>query len=267
MISNANLAVIPNTNLPAAAPRARRHRQTKEHLVATPNPSWLDEMIAGQQPAWDRVTKSEGFLVTAAGEFPEHMWRNLILECWCVIEAFPKYMGLTLAKTTFGRSPRDHLAREWLIGNIRIESMHASWFIDWARAHGISEAQLLEHRPCPEVAALHEWLFSIAHRGSLAQAVGAINYAIEGTTGIWSRAVYGAFEQRYAGQPEADGGLTWLKAHAKYDDLHPIEALEIVKFSARPDEYAEVDSSVRRSLELLARAFEWCYAHGNGAGA
>jgi len=34
------------------------------------------------------------------------------------------------------RSPRDYLARDWLIGNIRIESMHAAWYLDWARAHG-----------------------------------------------------------------------------------------------------------------------------------
>jgi pyrroloquinoline quinone (PQQ) biosynthesis protein C len=245
-----------------AVPRARRHKQTKENLVATPNPRWVEDMVTHQQPVWDRVVGSEVFRLTAGGEFPERSWRNIIMECWCVVEAFPKYMGLTLAKTTFGKSPRDHLAREWLIGNIRIESMHAGWFIDWARAHGISESELLAHRPCPEVAALHEWLFSIAHRGSLAQAVGAINYAIEGTTGVWSRASYPTFEREYAGARAAEGGLTWLKAHAKYDDMHPIEALEIMKFSARPDEIEDVASGVRRSLELLARAFDWCHQHG-----
>ncbi|HWU89743.1 MAG TPA: iron-containing redox enzyme family protein [Kofleriaceae bacterium] len=222
----------------------------------------MEEMILRQQPVWDRSTQMKGFLVTAAGAFPEQTWRNIILEFWCVVEAFPKYMGLTLAKTTFGKTRHDFLARDWLIGNIRIESMHAGWFIDWARAHGISEEELLAHRPSPEAAALHEWLFSVAHRGSLAQAVGAINYAIEGTTGIWARMVYPTFERRYQGAPEADRGLTWLKAHAKYDDHHPVEALEIVKFSSRPDEQEEISSSILRSLELLARGLEWCHDHG-----
>jgi pyrroloquinoline quinone (PQQ) biosynthesis protein C len=243
------------------APRPRRHRQTKDHLVATPHPSWLDDMIARHLPVWERVANHEVFRLTAEGEFPERTWRNIILEFWCVVEAFPKYMGLTLAKTTFGRSPRDYLARDWLIGNIRIESMHAAWYLDWAHAHDISEAQLLAHRPGPEIAALHEWLFSIAHRGSLAQAIGAINYAMEGTTGIWSRRVYSAFERRYANTPDATRSLAWLRAHAKYDDMHPIEALEIVKMSAHPHELEEVGSSMLRSLELFARALEACHAH------
>lgn len=259
MLANANLSVVPNTN---AAPRARRHRQTKDHLIGTPNPAWVDQMLARLQPMWDRVSGGDGFRITATGEFPEQTWRNTVMEFWCVVEAFPKYMGLTLAKTTFGKSPRDYLARDWLIGNIRIESMHAAWYLDWARAHGISEAELTAHRPGPEVAALHEWLFSVAHRGSLAQAVGAINYAIEGTTGAWTKLVYSAFERRYAGDPDAERSIAWLAAHAKYDDLHPIEALEIVKLAARPDEYADVESSVLRSLELFARGFEWCHQHG-----
>lgn len=243
----------------APAPRPRRHRQTKDHLVATPHPAWMEEMISRQLPVWERVTNNPVFQVTATGEFPEQTWRSIILEFWCVVEAFPKYMGLTLAKTTFGRSPRDYLAREWLIGNIRVESMHAAWYLDWARAHDISEAALLAHRPGPEIAALHEWLFSIAHRGSLAQAVGAINYAMEGTTGLWSRLVYEAFQRRYAGTPDASSSLAWLRAHAKYDDLHPIEALELVKLSAHPHEQAEVASSVLRSLELFARGLEACH--------
>jgi pyrroloquinoline quinone (PQQ) biosynthesis protein C len=254
--------VIMTPEVDVVTPRGRRHRQTKEHLIETPHPPWVAEMIASQRPAWNRVAESASFRATATGEFPEQTWRNTILEFWCVVEAFPKYMGLTLAKTSFGKSPRDFLARDWLIGNIKIESLHAAWYIDWARAHDISEAALVAHRPGAEVAALHEWLFSIAHRGSLAQAVGAINYAIEGTTGAWTRLVYSAFERRYAGLPDAERSLAWLKAHAKYDDLHPIEALEIVKFAARPDEYEEVASSVLRSLELFARGFEWCHEHG-----
>jgi pyrroloquinoline quinone (PQQ) biosynthesis protein C len=239
-------------------PLRRRHRDTKDNLAATPNPAWIDDMITRQRPAWDGVAACTPFLMTAEGPFPERTWRRIIQEFWCVVEAFPKYMGLTLAKTTYGKSSRDHLVRDWLIGNIRIESMHAGWYLDWARAHDISEAQLFAYRPGPAVAALHDWLFSVAHRGSLAQAIGAINYAIEGTTGVWTRRVYDAFERRYAPGPGAARSIAWLKAHAKYDDMHPIEALEIVKFAARPDDRDEVASGVLRSLELLARGLEAC---------
>jgi pyrroloquinoline quinone (PQQ) biosynthesis protein C len=256
----------PNTDISTPQPntsarRNRKHKQTKDSLAASPNPAWVDGMVAHLQPMWARVPEAPVFEITATGTFPEASWRRTILEFWCVVEAFPKYMGLTLAKTTFGRSPRDYLAREWLIGNIAIESMHAAWYIDWSAAHGITESELTSHRPCPEVAALHEWLFSVAHRGSLAQAVAAINYAIEGTTGAWTKKVYPAFEKRYEGIAEIDRSIAWLKAHAKYDDLHPIEALEIMKLATRPDEQVEVVSSVQRSLELFARGFEWCHQH------
>jgi pyrroloquinoline quinone (PQQ) biosynthesis protein C len=259
------MIVSPHTAPAPTLPKPRRrHKQTKENLRPTANPSWIEGLIAREQPAWERVTKGPAFTTTAAaateGEFPAAMWRTIVLEFWCVVEAFPKYMGLTLAKTTFGKSPRDYLAREWLIGNIAIESMHAAWYIDWARAHDVSEEQLVAHRPAPETAALHEWLFSVAHRGSLPQAIGAINYAIEGTTGMWCKDVYAAFQRYYGDHPERERSLAWLKAHAVYDDLHPIEALEIVKLAAHPHEYAEVESSVVRSLELFAAALDACHA-------
>jgi pyrroloquinoline quinone (PQQ) biosynthesis protein C len=244
------------------ARRLRKHKQTKDSLAATQHQPWVAAMVKDLDPLWARVARAPVFEATATEVFPEVSWQRTIREFWCVVEAFPKYMGLTLAKTTFGKSPRDYLAREWLIGNIAIESMHAGWYIDWAAAHGISESDLTSHRPCPEVAALHEWLFSVAHRGSLAQAVGAINYAIEGTTGAWTKLVYTAFEARYAAVADPERAIAWLKAHAKYDDLHPIEALEIVKLASRPDEQAEVISGIQRSIELFARGLEWCHQHG-----
>lgn len=240
--------------------RRSRAKETKNGLAQTPHPAWVADLLTAQEPLWARVVNCRLFTTTVTGPFSEELWRRSIAEFWCVIEAFPKYMGLTLAKTTFGRSQRDYLAREWLIGNIAVESMHAAWYLDWAAAHGIPEAELLAHRPSPEVAALHEWLFSVAHRGSLAQAIGAINYAVEGTTGAWTKLICPVFAARYDGRPDAHRALAWLKAHAKYDDLHPVEALEIVKLAARPDEHVAIASDIQRSLELIARGFEWCYA-------
>lgn len=245
-------------SLTGDSPR-RRRRKTKDELVATPHPAWIQDMLATIQPAWDSVVKAPLFRATIDGAFPEASWQTTIYEFWCVVEAFPKYMGLTLAKTTFGRSTRDHLARGWLIGNIAVEALHAGWYLDWARAHGITEAMLTAHRPGPEVAALHEWLFSVCHRGSIAQAVAAVNFAIEGTVGEWTKQVAPAFDQRYLGERDAASARAWIAAHAKYDDLHPVEALEIVKFSARPDEQAQIVSDVQRSLELFGRALAHCH--------
>ncbi len=236
--------------------RGPRHQQTTQELAPTAHPPWVEEMISDIQPHWNRVLASPLFTATAEGELPVDAWRRTLLDFFCVVEAFPKYLGVTLAKTTFGRYPGDTLARDWLIGNIRVEAAHARWFLDWAAGYGITAGEIAEHRPSPQPAAVHEYLWSIAYRGTLAEAVGAINYAIEGTTGEWSRRVLPAFV-RYHGP--GSPALTWLEQHAEYDDAHPREALEIVKSAAGPDERDRVRSAVQRSLELFARGFEACW--------
>jgi pyrroloquinoline quinone (PQQ) biosynthesis protein C len=166
-------------------------------------------------------------------------------------------MGVYLAKTTFGQTPGDHLARDWLIGNIRTEALHAQWYADWAAAHGIGFDELVSHRPCPEAGALYEYLWSVCYRGGLAEAFGAVNYAIEGTTGEWTRLVLPAFQERYGGDADA---LRWLTEHAEYDDAHPREAFELIKLTVRDEaEHARVESAVRRSLELFRRGFDASY--------
>ena len=236
--------------------------QRREKLVATAHPGWVVGMLERLRPDWAAVADSELFVSTRPGALPEEAWRRVVLEFFCVVESFPKYMGITLAKTTFGRYAKDELARNWLIGNIRIEARHAEWYIDWAAAHGISRGELLGHRPHAAVAGLDAWLWSVAQRGSLAEAIGAINYAIEGTTGEWTRLVLPAFGARYDHDKRS---LAWLANHAEYDDEHPVQALEIVKDYLGRDgepaasEVARTEDAIRRSLELFKYGFDDCY--------
>jgi pyrroloquinoline quinone (PQQ) biosynthesis protein C len=234
--------------------RTRHHRAVKDELAESPHPEWARGMIASLRPQWSAVLESPLFTTTADGPFPEREWRRLLLDFFCIVESFPKYMGVYLAKTTFGKSPRDHLARDWLIGNIRTEALHAQWYVDWAEAHGIGYDELVSHRPGTEVGALDDHLWSVCHRGTLAEAFGAVNYAIEGVTGEWTRLVLPAFRARYSGDPHA---LMWLTEHAEYDDAHPREAFELIKITVRDeDERERVETAARRSLELFRWGFD-----------
>lgn len=235
--------------------RIRHHRAVKDELTESPHPEWVETMIANIKPDWNGVLESPLFEATIREPFPERTWRRVLLEFFCIVEAFPKYMGVYLARTTFGRTPGDVLARDWLIGNIRTEALHAQWYIDWGTALGLTYEEMTSYRPGPEVGALHEFLWSRAYHGSLAEAFGAVNYAIEGTTGEWTQLVLPAFKQRLGDAPRA---LTWLVEHAEYDDAHPREALELIKITARDDEHQEIESAVRRSLELFRRGFDAC---------
>ncbi len=239
---------------PRPPSRTQHHRMVKRELTETPHPEWALTMVDALRPEWSSVLEAPLFRVTADGEFPAAAWRGLILDFFCVVEAFPKYMGVYLAKTTFGQTTGDHLARDWLIGNIRTEALHAQWYADWAAAHGIEFDELVSHRPRPEVAALYEYLWSVCYRGSLAEAFGAVNYAIEGVTGEWTQLVLPAFRKRYG---DDDRALRWLAEHAEYDDAHPREAFELIKITVRDDaDRAKVESATRRSLELFRRAFD-----------
>lgn len=241
----------------AAPPRGRR----REALAATEHPEWAKRMLDRLRPAWNAVLDSEVFTSARPESLPADVWRRVLLEFFCVVESFPKYMGVTLAKTTFGRSPKDELARSWLIGNIRAEARHADWYIDWASAHGITRTQIVEHRPHAAVGALDAWLWSVAYRGTLAEAVGAINFAIEGTTGEWTRCVLPAFAAHYDHNQIA---LAWLANHAEYDDEHPVQALEIVKNALCADgepamsAVRRTEDAIRRSLELFRAGFDSC---------
>lgn len=238
--------------------RTQYHRTVKNELRETSHPAWVQDMLHELRPEWSAVLESPIFPATATGPFPEEAWRRVMLEFFCVVEAFPKYMGVYLGRTTFGKRPGDLLARDWLIGNIRTEALHAQWFLDWAAALGLEYEEMVAHRPGPEVAALYEFLWSVSYRGSLAEAFGAVNYAIEGTTGDWTRLVLPAFTERFGGDRR---GLMWLAEHAEYDDAHPREALELIKITELgEDDRANVRSAIQRSLELFRRGFDACYA-------
>ena len=238
------------------SPRSQRHKEVKDSLKATPHPVWVEDMIESLADQWKAAVYTPPIARTMTEPVDHETWSLLIREFFCVVEAFPKYMGLSLAKTTYGQTPRDFLVRDWLIGNIRVEALHVRWYLDWAAGHGISASEITSHRPSTEVASLFEWLWSVSYRGSLAEAVGAVNYAIEGITGEWSRVVLPAFTKLYG---EGSKSLTWLAAHANYDDAHPREALEIVKLATTSaDEIRRVHSSISRSLELFERALKAC---------
>jgi pyrroloquinoline quinone (PQQ) biosynthesis protein C len=127
-------------------------------------------------------------------------------------------------------------------------------------ALGLTYEEIVTHRAGPEVATLQEYLWSVAYRGTLAEAFGAINYAIEGTTGGWTRLVLPDFTKRLGDQPSS---LRWLVDHAEYDDAHPREALELVKLTATDGDRATVTDATRLSLQLFRSGFDAC--HGLGA--
>lgn len=222
----------------------------------TPNPSWVLEMDEHLKPYRQAIWQSRLVQETSTGALSLKQVRGWSVQFYPFVEYFPQFMATYLAKAP------DSISRAFLIDNLRVEKRHADQWIDMAKAFGVTEPELFSTSILPEVEALTHWLWSITNRGSFVEAVAATNYAIEGVTqGIASIMVKGF--ARYQGQEGvrlSKKAYYWMEAHSRYDDIHPYEALEIIKLNATSLEIQErVKHCAQRSLEYLGRALDQCY--------
>jgi pyrroloquinoline quinone (PQQ) biosynthesis protein C len=207
----------------------------------------------------DAVTGHEYFRRASESALTLAQCRKTLLGFYPLIQAFPRYMRDTLARIDPAERERAGEARSWIARNVRTEARHARWWVDWGRGFGIAADEFARARPTEAMDAPNRYLAEVAAKASIAESVAAVNYALEGSAGIWTRAVRGGLSRQgeKLGFRSNARMLRWLEAHARYDDLHPIEALEVVKVYATSD--ADVDSAAAaasRCLRYLASALD-----------
>ena len=227
-------------------------------------PLWLRQIVTDVQGLKASVAGHRLFRQMRDAALPRQATANFFIRVWPVIEQFPQYMGRNLAKLQFG-IPGHDLARVFLTRNVRVEQSHADYWVAWAEASGVSREALLQGSHAAASAALAHWCWYICDREPLAQAVAATNYAIEGVTGEWAQLVCSS--DRYAGslpEEKRKPGMRWLRAHARYDDSHPWEALEIVASilgaAPGPREVESVGAAILRSYEYMRMTLDDCMA-------
>ncbi len=146
--------------------------------------------------------------------------------------------------------------------NIRVELNHADYWVNWCAAHEVTLEDLHDQRVAPELHALSHWCWQTSSSDSLAVAMAATNYAIEGRPANgrpWSApAVYAeAFPEETRKK-----AMKWLKMHAQYDDAHPWEALEIIctLVGSKPSVQlqAELRQAVTKSYDYMYLFLERC---------
>ncbi len=117
---------------------------------------------------------------------------------------------------------------------------------------------LLDRSPViPDVKAFHAYLTEMCRGASFGAAVSATNYAVEGVAQkISEKALRGLAKNEKIGPR----GRWWLEEHAKYDDEHPIHALEIIKSCVQRGEAPRgVTDSAVKSLALMKDAMVASY--------
>lgn len=246
-----------------------KSEQYVKKLEVTPHQGWSKAFWERLLPAKDRVSQHPFFVQFAAGELELACVRHALRNFYPLVAHFPSYMALNLAKATAFQLPGVTETRNWLIQNIKVEERHLFWYRDWAAGFGLG-SELLDHTlPPAAMNAVNHFLWSVNARLSLAEGLAATNLAIEWATSEWTVQVYHGMKhyQRY---PEVDVStrtLAWLKAHAIYDDIHPYEAMELIKRLCDRDEDAQrrALTAAEQGLAYYELALDCCMqTYGRG---
>jgi len=225
------------------------------------HPVWVNRLHDYIRPYWDEMLNGEFVesVTNARLSIPE--MQGWILQLYPFIHSFPKFLAEALIKV------EDEASRSFLIDNIRVEKTHAEHWVWMGMGFGLKKEEMLElaegNRPVlRDVQSLTDWLWYINTKGSLAEATAATSFAIEGITGDMATKACQGFES-YRGRPGVDMSpktYKWMREHARYDEVHPKIALEIVKRYATTERMqTKVMLAAKRSLQLLHLAFNTAY--------
>ena len=236
---------------------------------------WIETLKSFVRPDWDDVVSGEWATNLNNGTWSTNAMRGWCLQIYPFIHAFPKFLAEALIKVD------DEYSRSFLIDNIRVEKAHAEHWLWMGEGLGIPRNEMMAlaagERPLlRDVQSLTDWIWYINTKGSLAEAVAATSFAIEGATGDLARRLLKGFEAYGSreGVTMSPRTTKWFRNHAKYDDDHPRIALEIVARYARTErERMKVMNAARRSVQLLnlalltaSRAYSTVAAHAISTG-
>lgn len=224
-------------------------------------PQWLKDVVHETSPHAQVVAHHEAWYRFSDATIPEEQHHALLIGFWPLIERFPQFLALNLLKCAYGEDAGLNKARGWLIKNLRIEQRHAEWYRDWAQSSGISRNKLYLGERLAAATAITDWCWHICESGGLAEGMAATNFAIEGVTGDWCELVWQSPDYRNLfPEPEQKKAMKWIQAHAAYDDLHPVEALDIIYLllgdAPASQDIQKVKRAILKSYQLYRLALD-----------
>ncbi len=240
---------------------SQEFRRTGDLKTISSYPVWVQRVVRETNVHKRRVVEHELFALMRDAKLPLAAMQRFLVGVWPTIEQFPRYMSMNLKKITYADSVGEDMARRYLIQNIRVEQKHAEHWATWAASAGLTINDLRSGSEVEGLHALAHWAWYVCDTASLAVAVAATNYAIEGATGEWSCVVC-ATDTYARSLPEEIRvpAMRWLKVHAEYDDTHPWEALDIVAtllgHAPSQAQVAEVRRAIQSSYAYMEMALD-----------
>ncbi len=223
-------------------------------VKVTPHPAWVADLDAALEPLQKDILDLPVVVDASVNQQDEKGIHAFCLEFYPIIRDFPTWLEVLLK-----RSPPEGHA--FFRDNIRVERRHDAMWRAMGDGFGVrkEEFQAFDMRDSNEaVRRFHQYLSTIGCEGAFAPAVSATNYAVEG---VAQKIAHKALEGLKYNERLGERGRWWLEEHAKYDDEHPILALELIKSCvAKGDgEPTEVASAGVRSLHLMREAMHASY--------
>jgi pyrroloquinoline quinone (PQQ) biosynthesis protein C len=220
-------------------------------VLVTPHPRWVADLDAALDPGREAILDTAVIVHASENRLVDGKIQDFLVAFYPIIRDFPQWLQVLL-----DRSPED--GKPFFRDNIRVEKRHdAMWR---AMGDGFKVPRERFHVPEPmiaEVKTFHGYLTDMCRGAQFGAAVSATNYAVEGVAQkISEKALRGLAKNERIGPR----GRWWLEEHAKYDDEHPIHALEIIKTCVNRGETPNtVTQAALKSLTLMKDAIVASY--------
>ena len=221
-------------------------------VQVTPHPAWVAQMDAALDPTREAILDTRIIVDASENQLAEGMTQNFLVAFYPIIRDFPRWLQVLL-----DRSPPE--GQDFFRDNIRVEKRHDAMWRAMGDGFKVPRERFQRPEPMiPQVKAFHGYLTEMCRAAAFGAAVSATNYAVEGMAQkISAKALQGLSKNEKIGPR----GRWWLEEHAKYDDEHPIQALEIIKGCVKRGESARtVTEAAKKSLLLMKDAMVAAYA-------
>src|SRR6185295_13322746 len=108
------------------------------------HPQWARDLVAESRAAKDAVAQHEAWRLMREATISRRLHQLMLVGFWPLVARFPDFLALNLLKTSHGRDEAINAARAWLARNLRSETRHAEWYLDWAAALGLARDAVLD---------------------------------------------------------------------------------------------------------------------------
>ena len=220
-------------------------------VQVTPHPKWVADLDAVLDPSREAILDTPVIVDASENQLVDGRIQDFLVNFYPIIRDFPQWLQMLL-----DRSPED--GKVFFRDNIRVEKRHDAMWRAMGDGFNVPKERFQIPEPMiPEVKQFHGYLTEMCRGATFGSAVSATNYAVEGVAQkISEKALRGLAKNEKIGPR----GRWWLEEHAKYDDEHPVHALEIIKSCVQRGEAPQsVTDSALKSLGLMKEAMVASY--------